>query len=758
MKLTRREFLRRGGALAGMWTGLSQLGEPVLAFLRTRGARWPWYRPDEVRITYNYCDMCMWRCGMLVYTVNGRVVKVEGNPKDPKSRGRLCGRGQAAVAHLYDPDRLRKPLIRTGERGTWSFREASWEEALDRAAEALARLRDQYGPESVAWFAHTTGDFWFGDYLPLAFGSPNVGKPATGLCLTPREVAAQLTFGRGVGGHEPVDWENTRYIVLIGNHIGENAHNTVMQDFARALAQGAKLVVVDPRYSTAAMKAHRWLPIKPGTDTALLLAWMNVLITEGLYDREYIEKYTVGFERLAEHIRPFTPEWAAPITEIPAEVIREVAREMAAHRPQVVIPPGRHVVWYGNDTQRMRALFILNVLLGNVGRRGGLYLPRAPALDPYPHPPFPVEVAAGGCGAAAVGIRIPDTPGHPPRADGVGSKFATGPVVIQELIEPMITGQPYPIRGLVVYGVNLFHSIPNVPRTIEALKRLEFVLAIDVLPQEHLAWADIVLPEATFLERYDELWVASHRIPYIALREPAVEPLPDTRPGWWIARELGLRLGLADYFQWSSIEEYLNTRLMSVGLSLDRLREAGGVFTWPGKPYLEDYGEGETPFPTPSGKIEIYSEALARAGFDPLPVYEPVEEPPPGYFRLLYGRHPLHTFGKTQNNPWLAEVYPENEVWVNDEAAAALGLKNGDLVLLENQDGVRSGPVRVRATPRIRKDAVYLVHGFGHRGSRLSRAEGRGASDNLLITRYRLDPISGGAGMRVNFVRLIQEV
>jgi len=186
--------------------------------------------------------------------------------------------------------------------------------------------------------------------------------------------------------------------------------------------------------------------------------------------------------------------------------------------------------------------------------------------------------------------------------------------------------------------------------------------------------------------------VALHRTPYIALREPAVEPLPDTRPGWWIARELGLRLGLADYFQWSSIEEYLNTRLMSVGLSLDRLREAGGVFTWPGKPYLEDYGEGETPFPTPSGKIEIYSEALARAGFDPLPVYEPVEEPPPGYFRLLYGRHPLHTFGKTQNNPWLAEVYPENEVWVNDEAAAALGLKNGDLVLLENQDGVRSGP------------------------------------------------------------------
>lgn len=248
MPLTRREFLRRSGALVGAWAGLSQFEELVLRFLRTRRVRWPWYRPDEVRVTYNYCDMCMRRCGMRVYSVNGRVVKVDGNPKDPKSRGRLCGRGQAAVAHLYDPDRLRKPLIRTGERGTWSFREASWEEALDRAAEALARLKDQYGPETVAWFAHTTGDFWFGDYLPLAFGSPNVGKPSTGLCLTPREIAAQITFGRALGGREPVDWENARYIVLIGNHIGENAHNTVMQDLVRALAHGAKLVVVDPRY------------------------------------------------------------------------------------------------------------------------------------------------------------------------------------------------------------------------------------------------------------------------------------------------------------------------------------------------------------------------------------------------------------------------------------------------------------------------------------------------------------------------------
>ena len=329
---------------------------------------------------------------------------------------------------------------------------------------------------------------------------------------------------------------------------------------------------------------------------------------------------------------------------------------------------------------------------------------------------------------------------------------------MQELIEPMVTGEPYPIKGLVVYGTNLFHTVPNVPRTKAALQQLDFVLAIDVLPQDHIAWADVVLPEATYLERYDDLWTCGHKTPYIALREPAIEPLHQTKPGWWMARELGRRLGLEAFFPWQTAEEYLNQRLSSIGLDLDRVRAQGGVVIQKGKPYLADFqAGGGSPFNTPSHRVELYSEALAKAGFKPLPEHEPAGEAPAGYFRLLYGRSPVHTFARTQNTPLLHELGPENEVWLNDAAAAGLGLKGGDRVWLENQDGVRSGPVKVKATPRIRTDCVYIVHGFGHDAPGLTRAHRKGASDAMLQTRYALDPISGGAGLRVNFVKLVRE-
>jgi thiosulfate reductase/polysulfide reductase chain A len=353
---------------------------------------------------------------------------------------------------------------------------------------------------------------------------------------------------------------------------------------------------------------------------------------------------------------------------------------------------------------------------------------------------------------------LPPGPTGKTRADGARDKFLRGATAVQELIEPMITGVPYPIKGLVAYGINLFHTVPNVPRTKEALKNLDFVLAVDVLPQDHIAWADVVLPEATYLERYDELWACSHKTPYIAMREPAIEPLYNTKPAWWIVRELGIRLGLDAYFKWENAEEYLNGRLQSIGMSLDKMREQGGVIVQQGKPYLADFeGSDTSPFGTPTGKVELYAESLAKSGFDPIPVYEPVEEPPTGYFRLLYGRHPVHTFAKTQNTPMLSELYPENEVWVNAAKATEMALQTGDFVMLENQEGAKSGPVRVKATERIRRDAVYMVHGFGHNAPGLTRANGRGASDTALITQYKLDRISGGAGMRVSFVRLVKE-
>ncbi len=392
--VSRRRFLQ-GSALS---LGALGAGKPVQAFAESpsqAAARLPWHRQAQ-KTTYNYCDICPWRCGILVRTVNGRVRKIDGNPKDPKSRGKLCARGQAGVSFLYDPDRLKQPMIRTGARGEGKFRNATWEEALDHSAKRLLAIKEKHGPEAVAFLGHTSGDFWFVDYLPQAWGSPNAAKPSMSLCTSPREEAALLTFGRGIGNHEPVDWGEARCLVLIGTHIGEDARNTMIQDLADARARGAKLIVVDPRFSSAAMKADYWLNIKPGTDTALLLAWMHVLIAEGLIDRDFVEKWTVGFEQLAAHVSTTTPEWAAAITSLSVEQIRETARALGGNRPQSVIVPGRHVVWYGNDTQRMRAVYIVNALLGAYGRTGGLYFNQTPYLEEIPHPPFAVVGGAGG--------------------------------------------------------------------------------------------------------------------------------------------------------------------------------------------------------------------------------------------------------------------------------------------------------------------------------------------------------------------------
>ncbi len=760
LDITRRTFLKSGVAagVAGAVGTNGMRGTPAFAAGIDEDA---WYRQGEVEVTYSVCDMCPWNCGLIVQTVNGAIHKVDGNPKDPKSRGMLCARGQGSVSFTQDPDRLQAPMVRTGERGEGKFQEVEWEFALDLIAQKMNQIKDRSGQESIAFFGHTSGDHWWIEHLAQAWGSPNAASPASAMCISPRDEASLLTFGFPVGGREPLDWEHLEAVALIGSHIGEDARNTVMQDFAKVHGRAGTVVVVDPRFSTVSTKADHWLPIKPGTDTALLLAWMHVLITEGLHDAAYLERWATGFEQLEAHVQDKTPEWAAEICDLDADQIRDSVRALAAKAPRAAIMPGRHVTWYGNDTQRMRAVYLVNALLGAYGREGGIFFNRAPYIGDVPHPPYAVAGSAGGCSAEPSGDGdepgpLAEGPTGKVRADGVRERFLQGPTAMQELIEPMISGDPYRIEGLICYGMNLLKSVPDPERTKEALRNLELFVAIDVLPMEHIAWADIVLPEATVLERYEDLYTMSTDTPYIHLREPAVEPPYDTKPGWWIAKELGARIGLDGYFRWEDIEEYLETRLRSVGSSLEDIRANGGVLIQEGRKYLEDY-EDSSPFATSSGKIELWSQTLANGGLDPLPEYEPVDEPPDGYYRLLYGRQPTHTFAKTQNTPVLHDVTPENELWLNAAEAASLGIADGDRVMLENQDGATSGPVKVKVTERIRRDAVFMAHGWGHDSDGLTRANGVGASDTKLQSTYALDPISGGAGMRVNFVRIASE-
>ncbi len=709
--------LAAGGAAVGRLTGRAAPAE--------RG----------VRRVPTFCDVCFWKCGAIASVRDGRLWKIEGNPDDPLSRGRLCPRGTGGIGAHFDSDRLRFPLVRRQKRGQDEWARVTWDEALETVAGKMQAIKAQHGPEAVALFSHGLGGTFFKHTLK-AFGSPNVAAPSFAQCRGPRDTGFALTFGEEVGSPERTDIRNARCLVLIGSHLGENMHNTQAQEFADAVGAGASVIVVDPRFSVAASKAKHYLPIKPGTDLALILAWMNVLVAEGLYDKEYVAAHGFGFDAFAAEIATATPEWAYAETGLAPESIRETAREMARHRPATLVHPGRHSTWYGDDTQRSRAIALLNALLGSWGRKGGFWTPVSMAVPGYPYPAYP----ASAKGAV-------DNPGR--RYPFAHEAITTG------IREATLTGEPYPVKGWLVYATNLLQALPDQARTIEAIKALDLLVVVDIVPSEIAGWADVVLPESTYLERYDELNVEYFREPFVALRQPVVPSPDDQKPNWWMARRLAEKLGLESYYPWQTIEEYLDRRLSSAGLSFDELKRTG-IAHGPKQPVFFDEGV-PAEFPTPSGKIEFYSTQLREAGFDPVPKYTPPEDPPPGMFRLLFGRAPVHTFGRTQSNPILHEMMPENEVWVNASVAARLGLENGSRVRLRNQDGALSGPVAVKVTERIRGDCVYMVHGFGSTARRLSRAFGRGASDAQLATRYRTDPLMGGTGMNVNFVRIEAE-
>ncbi len=671
---------------------------------------------------------------------DGKVLKLQGNPNHPLTKGQLCARGNAGTQLLYDPDRLKYPMLRTGARGEGKFKRISWDEALDLLATRLTELKKKYGAESVAFFPHGVAAGFFGT-LMKAFGTPNSAEPAFAQCKGPRDVAYQLTFGRAVNSPEPIDLEEAKAIVLIGSHIGENVFTSQVTKFITGLQGGAKLIVVDPRFSTAASKADHWLPIKPGTDIALLLAWTNVLITENLYDKQYIDQYATGMKELEAHVKEFTPDWAEPLTEISAAQIRETAHLMADAKPAVAIHPGRHVTWYGDDTQRARAMAILTALLGAYGRKGGMFLPTKVKQGHIPMPPFPDSDRG--------------------RADGAGTKYPLATEesqgLTQGMVQATISASPYPIKGWVVYGQNILESIPQRQNTLKAIAQLEFMAVVDVLPVEQTRYADLVLPEATYLERYDPPHVVTtSKRPFVAIRQPAIDPMYESKPGWWIAKQMASRMGLADYFPWKDPEEHLTKLLAPLAVNETELKALGAV-AFEGRPYIEDRHEDDGPiFPTQSGKIELSSSVLLDLHFDPLPKFTAVEQPPPGFMRLIYGRAPMHSFARSQNNSWLDDLMPENQVWINAEVAARLGIQDGQRVVLENQDGVKTPPVAVRATQGIRKDCAYMVHGFGTEAKTLTKAYRRGASDTQLITRVSIDPIMGATGMRVNFVRVLQ--
>ncbi|MFO0553627.1 MAG: molybdopterin-dependent oxidoreductase [Polyangiaceae bacterium] len=730
MAISRRTFIKIGSAslATGALIGASRLAARAHGYVPNPGTE------GDEKIP-SFCEICFWKCGIVAHVKDGRVTKIEGHPDHPLSRGRLCPRGTGGMGLLYDPDRLKKPLIRRDVRGRQDFEEVSWEQALDKIAEGMADLKKKYGPESLALFNHGYGASFF-VALMKAYGTENFGAPSHAQCRGSRETAFELTYGTSVGSPEIVDIENARVLTLMGSHLGENMHNTEVQELADMVGKGGELVVVDPRFSTAAGKARYWLPIRPGTDIALLLAWMHVIVAERLYDKDYLDKYAIGFDKLVAHVADKTPEWAAIETGLSRDVIVDTARFIAGARPASLVHPGRRSNWYGDDTQRGRAIAILNALLGTWGRRGGLFMPTSMSV-----PKVPAKAKVTHTFKAP-----PDTPLDKPVP--FSSEALAHGLRDASLPDAKVA---YPIKGWFVYGTNLIQSLPQQEKTLEALQALEHVFAVDVLPAEITGYADVVLPEATYLERFDDLHAPPWKRGYVALRQPVVPPMYDSKPGWWIAAELGKRLGIADFLQ-TDIESYLEKRLEKLGTSLAAMKTQGVMLADQEPVFIED--GIEPTFATPSKKIELYSQRIADAGGDPLPNYTPPEAPPAGYFRLLMGRAPAHTFGRTTNNRFLSRVYDENVLWLNAERAAELGFENGDKVMVTNQDGVTRGPISLRATQGIRSDSVYVVHGFGHTSAGLNFGRGRGVDDTALCTKVAIDPLMGGTGINVNFVKV----
>ncbi len=678
-----------------------------------------------------YCDICFWKCGALAYIKDGKLWKLEGNPKDPLSRGRLCPRGTGGVGMHSDPDRLQAPLIRKkgAKRGDDEWKAATWDEAFTYIAEKMQKIKEKHGAKSLALFSHGKGGQFFQHTLN-AFGSFNYAHPSFAQCRGPRDAGFYLTYGQVPSSPERVDIQNAKAIGLLGVHIGENMHNSQVQEFADALENGASVIVADPRYSIAASKAKFYLPIKPGTDIALLLAWMNVLVYENLYDKEFVETYGFGFEQFKAAIRQYTPEWAYPETGVEPKLIRESARELARYAPKSVIHPGRHTTKYGDDTQRARAIALVNALLGNWNREGGFFTPAKMSVPPYPYPDYPEK------------HELVDNPNW--KYPFAHETITTG------IRDATVSGEPYPIKGWFVYSTNLMMSMPDRDKTIEAINNLDLLAAIDILPSEITGYADVVLPESVYLERHDDLNTPGFRRPTMMIRQPVVDPPHDQKPAWWMGKKLAQKLGLGHYYPWKDLDEYLRWRVKYAGKSYEKLKKEGVLFG-DDKPIYAADGAPQY-FNTPSGKIEFYSPQLAQAGFDPVPKFNRPEEPPPGYYRMIFGRSPVHTFSRTQTNRILSDLMDENEIWVNADVAKQRGLKNGQYVRLKNQDDVVSNKIRVKVTERIRTDCVYMVHGFGHTAKRLTGAYKKGASDTRMMTKYKVDPLMGGTGMNVNFV------
>lgn len=762
VKLTRRTFVKGTAALAALAAGGGLLGRQ-LDMLQPASAQAGAAQDEWI---YSACNMCGGQSGIKVHVIDGTVVKIEPNDYNPagvhnistdfekeKARGaRICSKGNSGIKSLYDPDRIKTPMKRVGARGEGKWQPISWDEAVNEVAAKLTEIKDTYGAESLVWFGedHSLNTHLQSDFC-AAYGTPNYHNHAN-LCDVSRKAAFKLTMG----DERPLDdFAHAKYILIFGwNPVDATkwAHlPAVIMD--GIVKNNAKMVVVDPVFSKTASKAHEWISLRPGTDGALALAMGNVIVSEKLYDSDFVNAWSVGFEEYSDFIRTKTPEWAEKITSVPADTIRRLARELATTKPAVVD------VWSGpgqqaNGTEGGRAIVMLAGLLGQIENPGTIMIPDR----------------KGGKRRAS----LPDWPKiTAKRVDGRGEKypFAHGSGIYIEAREAMLSGQPYQPHAAVFVMQNFVMSVPNPQKSIDAIKKMDFVVVMDTHMSETGELADILIPGTNYLERYDlnANWVTFQSL---SLRQPTVKSWINGIPEYEFIMRVANRMGLKGFDMTS--EQYLSDELKEgIGVTLDELKNLpGAVWIGKGTTYQKfkekvtvpagattDPGTGVVKdkdskvigvniggavvkgFNTPSRKFEFYSSQMKDKGLNPLPEYTETDDRPdieyPYYF--VSWKPQEHTHTRTQNNVWLVEMLGSNPIWINSKTAEKLGVVEGDEVYVESSTGKFKNKVHV--TQGIHPEVVAFPRGFGH-WALGNVAKDRGAHDGWVIP-GKAEKISG---------------
>jgi thiosulfate reductase/polysulfide reductase chain A len=708
MVMTRRKFIAATASVLASLAAVNQLeGKLVGAIFRPTI---PGSQSTRARTTiYTTCHQCDQQCAAIAYVEEGVLVKLDGNPADQKSKGRLCPKGQAGILEVYNPYRLKKPMIRTNiEKGfnvDPGWKQVEWEEAFDQVSSKLRSIVEEYGARAIAGDdASFIGTFF------KAIGSPNTFRCGN-LCYYSETLTQLAVLGGSINNSDLIGGV-TKYVIMFSN-TGETVENPFGGQVAEAKSSGAKIVVFDPRLSDTAAFADEWVPIRPGTDLAAMLAIINVLVTEDLYDKKFIEENTYGFDRIAEFCSEYTPEWAEKIVDVPAETLRRIAREFGTTKPSVA------TIRRGPSKERKgywrvyHAWAILNALVGSIDVRGTTIADRNAQLGSV----LPPEAPPTSFGQCIDGReQLLPTPG------GVGDGYVWEAGTQDAFVDSVLNG-PYPVKALIFAGANPLHSSPNRERWTEALQTC-FVVAIDYQMTDTAWFADIILPCPTYLER-DEVVKSTQYAPQpqINCRQKVIKPLFNTKEEGEIWHELAKRMGIEQYLPPVG-ETALDARLAPLGITFEDFKRKGVIIV--DRPF-----ESIKKFSTPTGKIELFSKRLEEAGFDPMPTWRGVSiEPSSDYpFYFVSFNDSTKYMSMHDWNPWLEELM-DSSLWINTRTADGAGIRNGDQVYVESEWGKLRA--KAKLTEGIRPDTLAMAHGRGFQNPQTALCAREGTSDNTI--------------------------